>query len=54
MVRKTSGIFRIIAEHFCENSERLRDINYFCKKNFIIGIWEYAKYVSEDSFFENL
>ena len=22
---------------FCQNGERLKDINYFCKKNFIIG-----------------
>ena len=35
----------------CENSKRLKDINYFCKKNFIIGVWQGPKYASEDFFF---
>ena len=54
MVRKTSSMFRIIAEHFCENSKQLRDINSFCKKNFIISVWKFPKYASEDFFFKNL
>ena len=38
-------------ELFHENSEWLKDINYFCKKNFIIDFRQGPKFASENSFF---
>ena len=43
IVRKISEAYlglcqTAIAELFCENSKRLKDINYFYKKSFIIGV----------------
>ena len=29
---------KAIVKLFCENSKRLKDINYFCNKNFILGV----------------
>ena len=49
MSNRYSGAF--IAELFCENRKLLKDINYFCNKNFIIGVWQGPKYASEDFFF---
>ena len=56
IVRKISeaylGLCRIaIAELFYENSKRLKDINFFCKKSFITDVWQDPKYTSEDFFF---
>ena len=47
MSNSYSGVF------FGENSKRLKaiDINYFCKKNFIIGVLQGSKNASEDLFF---
>ena len=49
------GIFRIMSnsyvELFHENSEWLKDINYFCKKNFFIDVRRGPKFASENYFF---
>ena len=39
---------KAITELFYWNSE---DINYLCKKNFIMSVWQCPKYTSEDFFF---
>ena len=58
IVRKISEAYlrlcrTAIAELFCENSKPFKDINYFWKKKFIIGVWQGLKYASEGNFFQN-
>ena len=49
-------ILRIISNSyervFCRNSWRLKYINYFCKKNSVICVWQGPKYTFEDFFFK--